>query len=107
MSVVEIIGKVRSQISSKTIRGLSKIFKEIDSNGNRKIDSLEFFEALNTAGCNLSQGEVNLLIQAFDSDKDGSINFDEFLIGLRGKMNPKRQAVCDGIFLLFKLNEEK
>ena len=48
-----------------------------------------------------------MLLKAFDTDRDGSINFDEFLVGLRGKMNPKRQAVCDEIFSLFNLNENR
>ena len=50
---------------------------------------------------------MDTLLQTFDSDKDGFINFDEFLAGLRGKMNPNRQAVCDQIFNLFNINEGK
>lgn len=33
-----------------------------------------------------------------DKSKDGSINFDEFLIGIRGKMNEVRQAIVDSVF---------
>ena len=37
----------------------------------------------------------------FDKDNDGCINFDEFLVGVRGKLNQRRQAMVDKAFLKF------
>lgn len=37
----------------------------------------------------------------FDTDHDGHINFDEFLVGVRGKLNQRRQAMVDKAFLKF------
>lgn len=36
-----------------------------------------------------------------DTDKNGSINFDEFLVGIRGRLNARRQAIVDKAFLKF------
>lgn len=38
---------------------------------------------------------------AFDSDKDGYFNFEEFLCALRGKPNNRRQSIIDKAFLKF------
>ena len=75
---------------AKTIRGLGRVFKAIDDNGNRKVDAQEFFVGLNECGCNLTKDETDILLSAFDTDHDGSVNFDEFLVGLRGSMNGTR-----------------
>ena len=40
----------------------------------------------------------------FDTDGDGSVNLNEFLVGVRGKMNPRRQAMVDKAFLKFDKN---
>jgi Ca2+-binding EF-hand superfamily protein len=37
----------------------------------------------------------------FDKDGDGTVNFDEFLVGIRGQLNPRRQAMVDKAFLKF------
>jgi len=39
-----------------------------------------------------------------DTDGDGFLNFDEFLKGVRGKLNPRRQAIVDKAFLKFDRN---
>jgi Ca2+-binding EF-hand superfamily protein len=36
-----------------------------------------------------------------DTDDDGTVNFDEFLVAVRGKPNSKRQAIIDKAFLKF------
>ena len=89
------------------IRGIGRVFRILDDNRNRQLDLNELMWGLKDFDIHLSEEQVDVLIKHFDRDNSGTVNFDEFLVGLRGKMNPKRQAVCDGIFLLFKLNEEK
>lgn len=75
---------------AKTIRGLGRVFKTMDDSGNRKVDAQEFFVGLNECGCSLTKEETDALLSAFDTDHDGNVNFDEFLVGLRGSMNPAR-----------------
>jgi Ca2+-binding EF-hand superfamily protein len=40
-------------------------------------------------------------VQAFDKDSDGYVNFTDFLIGIRGIPNEKRQEVIDNAFAKF------
>ena len=89
---------------AKTIRGLSRVFKQIDDSGNRKIDSQEFFYGLNEIGVQMSKEQTDLLLAHFDLDQDGHVNFDEFLKGIRGTMNETRQAVVDLAFAKFDLD---
>ena len=81
---------------------MGRAFRIMDSNGgNRKVDAREFFDGLNDFGVNVSKAEADALMGYFDTDGDGSINFDEFLVGVRGRMNNKRKALCDKAFLKF------
>ena len=41
------------------------------------------------------------MLSLLDTNKDGHIDYDEFLIGVRGQLNPKRQAMVDKAFLKF------
>ena len=88
-----VIAKVKGQMAArgaKTIRGLGRVFKTMDDSGNRKVDAQEFFVGLNECGCSLTKEETDALLSAFDTDHDGNVNFDEFLVGLRGSMNQAR-----------------
>jgi calcyphosin len=86
---------------AKTVRGLGRVFRTMDDNGNRKVDAQEFFVGLNECGCNLTKQETDLLLAAYDTDKDGNVNFDEFLVMIRGSLNATRQAVVDAAFRKF------
>ena len=86
---------------ASTIRGLGRVFKNCDDNGNRKLDAQEFFHGLNDCGCNLSKEETDALLSHFDTDHDGSVNFDEFLVAIRGQLNATRQAVVNAAFAKF------
>ena len=103
--VVEILNSVRDQLAArgaKTIRGLGRTFRALDSfDGNKKVDAQEFFIGMQENGVQLTQQESTVLFQYFDKDGDGCVNFDEFLVGVRGKPNAQRQAMIDKAFLKF------
>jgi Ca2+-binding EF-hand superfamily protein len=89
-----VLEKVRTSLLGRgvnTIRGIGRAFKTIDSfNGNRKIDKEEFYFGLKDFGVNISKKEAEALIDFLDTDDDGFVNYDEFLVGVRGKPNAKR-----------------
>ena len=105
MNAVAILDKMRAQLTARgaqTIRGLGRTFRHFDSmDGNRQCDANEFFTGLQDIGCNISKAECECLMNLLDTDKSGTINFDEFLIGVRGRLNDKRQAMVDKAFLKF------
>ena len=59
-----VLDNLRGQLSSRganTIRGLSRVFKTIDShNGNRKIDAQEFYVGLKELGLTVSKQDVDV-----------------------------------------------
>ncbi len=75
------------------VRGLSHIFKEMDENGNHKLDPDDFRWGLYNYGINISKEETKLLMDVCDRNKDGSIDFDEFLRFIRGDLNEARKAI--------------
>lgn len=89
---------------ARTIRSLGRVFKAMDTNGNRKVDAQEFFVGLNECGCNLTKEETNCLLSHFDTDNDGCVNFDEFLVGIRGQLNPVRADCVAQAFAKFDID---
>ena len=69
--------------------------------GNRKIDKEEFYWGLKDNGTEISKREAEILLDFLDTDNDGYVNFDEFLKGIRGAPNDKRQAFIDKAYLKF------
>ena len=103
--VLVILDKVRSSLKkrgTKTIAGLGRTFRALDSfDGNRKVDAQEFYIGLCENGVEITQDEATQLLGFFDKDGDAHVNFDEFLVGVRGRLNAQRQAIVDKAFLKF------
>ena len=104
-NVLEILDKVKAALrrrGSKTIAGLGRTFRALDSyDGNRKVDAQEFNVGLRENGVDLTQDESDTLLSFFDKDGDGCVNFDEFLVGIRGQLNERREAIVMKAFLKF------
>ena len=103
--VVEVLATLRQQLEkrgTKSIRNLGRTFRALDSfDGNNKIDRSEFAIGLKENGVELSSNEYSVLFDYFDKDKDGTVCFDEFLVGIRGQPNSRRQALINKAFLKF------
>jgi Ca2+-binding EF-hand superfamily protein len=103
--LIDVLNVLREQLNkrgSKTIRNLGRTFRALDSfDGNHKVDRSEFAVGLRENGVTLSSSELSALFDYFDKDKDGNVCFDEFLVGVRGSPNSRRQAMIDKAFLKF------
>ncbi len=62
----------------------------MDDNRNRKLDLDEFKTGLQDYGLHFTKEETRDLFNAFDVDKSGQIDFDEFLDKLRVILNELR-----------------
>ena len=72
------------------IRGIGRVFRILDDNRNRQLDANELMWGLKDFDIHLSEEQTNVLIAHFDKDKSGTVNFDEFLVALRGELNDNR-----------------
>ena len=81
--LVQDIRNTLSQRGSMTIRGLSQIFKKLDSNKNRQLDPSELADGLRHFGINLNDSQIDALLKYFDKDGSKTVNFNEFLTTLR------------------------
>ena len=72
-----------SQRGGINIRNLQRIFKKVDLNGNNKIDLKEFEIGLAHFGFFPKKVDLQALLNFYDIDHDGFINFEEFVRGLR------------------------
>jgi Ca2+-binding EF-hand superfamily protein len=81
--------------SAGGIRGLGILFKQMDDNGDKKLDKRELHDGLQQYGCPMDRAETDALFDYFDKGvgKDGKISFDELLAGLRGTLNATRKEI--------------
>ena len=102
-----VLEKVRTNLQArgaKTIRSIGKMFHVMDNNGDRKVDKLEFYQGLMDLGANITKHEAEVLLDALDTNHDGVVDFNEFLIAMRGQPSAARQAVIDKAFNKFDLS---
>ncbi len=99
-----LIEKIKRQIiergGSTGIHGVSRILKIMDDSGDKRLSKEELKYGLKDFKVILSDDEVNMIFGYFDSDGDGSINFDEFLLGLTGPLNERRKKLVMQAFKL-------
>ena len=73
-----------------TIRGLARVFKIVDDNGNKQLERQEVLNGFSQFGVHLSDEHYDTLLAHFDKDKSGTLNYDEFLRAMRGDLNEAR-----------------
>ena len=64
---------------------LCAAFKVFDKDGSGSIDRDELHKIMTTLGEPLSDAEVDEMLREADKDRDGTINYQEFVTGLMGK----------------------
>jgi Ca2+-binding EF-hand superfamily protein len=78
--------------------GLARNFKIMDDNHSLNLDKYEFSKAMTDFMLGFSQSEMNALFSLFDSNKNGLIEYDEFLREIRGPMNQARTELVSKAF---------
>jgi len=64
----------------------------MDENGNKALDVDDFRWGLMDYGISITKEEAGEILTHFDTDKNGCVNFNEFLVTLRGELNETRTA---------------
>lgn len=80
--VKELRAKIMGR-SSAGIKNLARIFRAIDKNDNGNLDVDDFRWGFIDFGFNLTHEEAKQLLEHFDRDKNGTVNFTEFLMAIK------------------------
>ena len=83
---------------ARGIIGLGKQFKIADDDNSRDLDMYEFKKAVRDFRVSIVEKDAERLFRIFDRDGSGRIDYDEFLRGIRGEMNPFRVGLCKRAF---------
>jgi Ca2+-binding EF-hand superfamily protein len=78
---------------AKGLIGLKRQFKIMDSDGSGALDFNEFKKALDDYKVGCTEEETQALFGIFDRNRDGTINFEEFLGAIVGELNQLRQSL--------------
>jgi len=98
---VETMQKLRLALKKRGTHGiitLGRKFKSMDDDNSGSLDYMEFKKAMKEMEFN--EGETQALFRFFDRDCNGFLSYDEFITGLRGSLNERRQEL---VFMAFKV----
>ena len=93
--------KFREAIARRGVRGIMSLrrsFMIADDNNDKTIDVDEFKKLIKDYRIAVEEKDVKKLFDEFDSDKSGSISYDEFLRGVIGEMNDFRMNLAKRAF---------
>jgi Ca2+-binding EF-hand superfamily protein len=70
----------------------------MDSDQSGELDYSEFKKALDDYRVGCTDPEADQIFQIFDRNRNGTINFDEFMFTILGELNPYRQNIIKQAF---------
>jgi len=99
--LLAILAKLKAQLVARGARGiigLSRKFRIMDDDDNKSLSLAEFKKALKEMALDLSDQDLRLLFDHFDRDSNGSLDYEEFLSGVREPMNGRRRGLVEQAF---------
>ena len=70
----------------------------MDDDGSKSLSKYEFEKACREFKIEITSEDIGTLFGAFDINRDGTIQYDEFLRVVRGEMNDHRRALAERAF---------
>jgi len=83
---------------ARGIIGLQKLFAIMDDDFSKSISLPEFAKACKDFKVGISDENVPILFEVFDTNRDGTLNIDEFLMAIRGELNDYRRSLVEKAF---------
>jgi Ca2+-binding EF-hand superfamily protein len=96
--LIDIFRKKVMQRGARGIIGLQRIFKIMDDDRSKSLSRQEFEKACRDFKCEIPSEDIGVLFQAFDINRDGTIQYDEFLRIIRGDLSPNRRTLVEKAF---------
>jgi Ca2+-binding EF-hand superfamily protein len=101
---IELLNSFRAELKkhgARGIHGLGRKFKILDTSGNRTLTADEFAVGLQQLDLKCSSEDSKAIFAYFDKDGSGSIDYEEFIKVVKGKMNDARVALVKMAFAKF------
>jgi Ca2+-binding EF-hand superfamily protein len=89
---------------AKGIFGLGRKFRIADDNGNGKLSKEEFAKCVKELKLALSEEQTAAIFSHFDADCSGGIDYEEFIVGVRGIMNERRSQLVLAAFKILDVD---
>lgn len=86
----EVMRKKLAARGARGIQGLGRQFRIADDDNSKNLNIEEFQKAIHDFRVGLNEKDTNRLFVIFDRSRDGNIDYEEFLRGVRGEMNQFR-----------------
>lgn len=65
----------------------------MDDDNSKSLDKYEFKKAVKDFKIDIPEDYIDVIFSAFDLNRDGTIDYDEFLRIIRGDLTPQRLAI--------------
>lgn len=75
------------------IAAVGRKFAIVDDDGSRSMDADEFQKACKEMNLTYPLDDLKRLFAYLDHDESGRVDYDEFLVGLRGELNARRSEL--------------
>lgn len=95
---MEIFRRKVLQRGARGIIGLQRVFKNMDADGSKTLSKYEFEKACREFKAEIAPEDIGILFSAFDLNRDGTIQYDEFLRVIRGDLNQFRRNLVERAF---------
>ena len=99
----------RTTLKKRGIRGIMamrRAFIIADDNDSKTLTLPEFIKFCHDYRMPLSGNEINNLFEEFDTNKNGEINYEEFVTAFVGEMNERRKRLITILFETFDKNRK-
>ena len=105
LPVIEKLRKIISRRGSRGIMSIRREFMIADNDNSKTIDINEFKKFCHDYRIPLDENEIKLLFSELDINRNGKIDYEEFLKGMVGEMNERRKKIVLQVFKIFDKNQ--
>jgi len=109
--IKDVIDTLSRNLRSKGTYGFANLknaFRQLDTNKSGKLEPQELREGFRRSGIMLTDEELNTVVQNFDANGNGALEFEEFMHAMNSLTSPQRIAMIRQVyqFLQQKLRGE-
>jgi len=108
-SIDEMIDIIRNKIKMRGIRCLISLennFRSLDDDNSQTINFDSFERSAQDFRFGITSEEVEKLFDYFDKERNGRIDYDEFIRRIRGQMSDSRKNIVEEIFNTLEPDQE-